>query len=56
MHLQKRGEQSDLKISVIHENRDVFGKGGTIKPIVKKLNPRIFHIDPPGRLTDRILI
>ena len=42
-----------LKVVVIFEGRDAAGKGGTIKRITQKLNPRICHIVALGIPTEK---
>ncbi len=42
--LQEWVKQSGLKVVVIFEGRDAAGKGGVIKRITEKLNPRICRI------------
>ncbi|WP_435237713.1 polyphosphate kinase 2 [Psychromonas sp. PT13] len=42
--LQEWVKQKGLKVAVIFEGRDAAGKGGTIKRITEKLNPRVCRI------------
>jgi polyphosphate kinase 2 len=42
-----------LKVVVIFEGRDTAGKGGTIKRITEKTNPRVMRIVALGRPTER---
>ncbi len=42
--LQEWVKQEGLKIVVIFEGRDASGKGGTIKRITEKLNPRVCRV------------
>ena len=42
-----------LKVVVIFEGRDAAGKGGTIKRITEKLNPRICRITALAKPTER---
>ena len=42
--LQEWVKQEGLKVVVIFEGRDAAGKGGVIKRITEKLNPRICRI------------
>ena len=37
-------KETGLKVVVIFEGRDAAGKGGTIKRITEKLNPRIVRV------------
>lgn len=47
--IQKKG----LKVVVLFEGRDAAGKGGVIKRIMEKLNPRICHVVALGTPTER---
>ncbi len=42
-----------LKVVVIFEGRDAAGKGGVIKRIIQRLNPRICHVVALGTPTER---
>ncbi|EJL6356866.1 polyphosphate kinase 2 [Vibrio cholerae] len=42
--LQEWVKQEKLKLVVIFEGRDAAGKGGVIKTITEKLNPRVCHV------------
>ncbi len=42
--LQEWVRQEELKICVLFEGRDAAGKGGTIKRIVERTNPRIVRV------------
>lgn len=42
--LQEWVKHKGLKVVVLFEGRDAAGKGGTIKRITEKLNPRVCHI------------
>jgi len=42
--LQEWVKQKGLKVAVIFEGRDAAGKGGTIKRITEKLNPRVCRV------------
>ena len=42
--LQEWIKSEELKVVVIFEGRDAAGKGGTIKRIMDKLNPRICRV------------
>ncbi|WP_339725536.1 polyphosphate kinase 2 [uncultured Paraglaciecola sp.] len=52
-HLQESVQQTGQKIVVLFEGRDAAGKGGAIKTITAKLNPRIVRIAALGKPTDR---
>jgi polyphosphate kinase 2 len=47
-HIRTHG----LKVAVIFEGRDAAGKGGLIKRIVQRLNPRVAHIVALPKPTD----
>lgn len=51
--LQEWIKDQGLKVVVIFEGRDAAGKGGTIKRIVDKLNPRICRLVALGIPTER---
>jgi polyphosphate kinase 2 len=51
--LQEWIKQQELKVVVIFEGRDAAGKGGTIKRITEKLNPRICRIEALAKPTER---
>ena len=51
--LQEWIRDKDLKVVVIFEGRDAAGKGGTIKRITEKLNPRICRIVALAKPTER---
>jgi polyphosphate kinase 2 len=51
--LQEWIKDQGLKVVVIFEGRDAAGKGGTIKRIVDKLNPRICRLVALGVPTER---
>ncbi len=51
--LQEWIKQEQLKVVVIFEGRDAAGKGGTIKRITKKLNPRICRVVALGTPTEK---
>jgi len=51
--LQEWVKQKSLKVVVIFEGRDAAGKGGTIKRITEKLNPRICRIEALAKPTER---
>mgnify|MGYP000858962511 CR=1 FL=1 len=52
-HLQEWVQQTDQKIIVIFEGRDAAGKGGAIKAITAKLNPRVVRIAALTKPTER---
>ena len=45
--------QKQLKVVVLFEGRDAAGKGGVIKRMMEKLNPRICHVVALGTPTER---
>ena len=51
--LQAWVKQRGLKVVVIFEGRDAAGKGGVIKRIAERTNPRIVRIEALGTPTDR---
>lgn len=51
--LQEWIKEKGLKVVVIFEGRDAAGKGGTIKRITEKLNPRICRIVALAKPTER---
>ena len=51
--LQEWIKLKGLKVVVIFEGRDAAGKGGTIKRITQKLNPRICHVVALGVPTEK---
>ncbi|MEZ5198147.1 MAG: hypothetical protein R2764_17690 [Bacteroidales bacterium] len=51
--LQEWIKDKGLKVVVIFEGRDAAGKGGTIKRITEKLNPRICRIVALAKPTER---
>jgi polyphosphate kinase 2 len=51
--LQEWIKVKGLKVVVIFEGRDAAGKGGTIKRITEKLNPRICRVVALGTPTER---
>jgi len=51
--LQEWIKQEGLRVVVIFEGRDAAGKGGTIKRIIQRLNPRITKVVALGTPTDR---
>ncbi len=51
--LQEWIKNKGLKVVVIFEGRDAAGKGGTIKRITEKLNPRISRIVALAKPTER---
>ena len=48
-------EQTTLRVGVLFEGRDAAGKGGTIKRIVERTNPRTVRIAALAKPTDREL-
>ncbi len=53
MRLQEWIKQEKLKVVVIFEGRDTAGKGGAIKRIVEKTNPRVIRNVALATPTDR---
>lgn len=51
--LQEWIKQNGLKVVVIFEGRDAAGKGGTIKRIIDKLNPRVARLVALGVPTEK---
>ncbi|USD65772.1 polyphosphate kinase 2 [Vibrio sp. SCSIO 43136] len=51
--LQEWVKQEGLKVVVIFEGRDAAGKGGVIKRITEKLNPRVCRISALAAPTER---
>ena len=51
--LQEWIKEKGLKVVVIFEGRDAAGKGGTIKRITQKLNPRVCRVVALGTPTER---
>ncbi len=51
--LQEWIKHKGLKIVVVFEGRDAAGKGGAIKRITERLNPRICRIEALGTPTER---
>ena len=51
--LQSYVKGEGLKVVVIFEGRDAAGKGGVIKRITQRLNPRICRVEALGTATER---
>lgn len=51
--LQSYVNEEGLKVVVIFEGRDAAGKGGVIKRITERLNPRICRVEALGTATER---
>jgi polyphosphate kinase 2 len=51
--LQEWVRQEGLKVVVVFEGRDTAGKGGVIKRIVARLNPRVVRVVALGTPTER---
>jgi polyphosphate kinase 2 len=51
--LQAWVQQERLRLCVLFEGRDAAGKGGTIKRIVERTNPRVVRVAALGVPTDR---
>ncbi len=43
-HLQAWVKQKGVRVIIVFEGRDTAGKGGTIKAIMERLNPRVFRV------------
>src|SRR4026208_2158095 len=43
-HLQQWVKEKGLRVIIIFEGRDGAGKGGTIRAITERLNPRVFKV------------
>ncbi|ELZ87204.1 polyphosphate kinase 2 [Haloferax elongans ATCC BAA-1513] len=46
-------KENDLRVCVVFEGRDAAGKGGVIKRITRRLNPRVARVVALGKPTDR---
>ena len=53
VELQEWIKHKDLKVVVIFEGRDTAGKGGTIKRITERLNPRVVRVVALGVPTEK---
>lgn len=53
VQLQEWVKQEGLKVVVLFEGRDAAGKGGVIKRITQKLNPRICNVVALGTPTEK---
>lgn len=51
--LQSYIRAEGLKVVVVFEGRDAAGKGGAIKRITERLNPRVVRVEALGTPTDR---
>ena len=51
--LQESVARKGLKIAIIFEGRDAAGKGGAIKTIMRRMNPRIWHVVALPKPSDR---
>ena len=51
--LQEWVRQKGLKVVVVFEGRDAAGKGGVIKRIMERMNPRIAHVIALGTPTEK---
>ncbi len=51
--LQETVARKGLKVAVIFEGRDAAGKGGAIKTIMRRMNPRIWHVIALPKPSDR---
>ena len=52
-HLQESVQKTGQKVVVLFEGRDAAGKGGAIKAITAKLNPRVVRIVALSKPTER---
>jgi len=53
MHFQNWVRKAGIKLVVIFEGRDAAGKGGAIKRIIERLNPRYCRVVALSRPTER---
>jgi len=53
VHLQQWVRRKDERVVIIFEGRDAAGKGGVIKSIAERTNPRIFRVTALPAPTDR---
>jgi len=53
VNLQEWIKEKGLRVAVIFEGRDAAGKGGTIKRITQRLNPRVVKVVALGVPTSR---
>ena len=51
--MQEWVKATGAKICIVFEGRDTAGKGGTIKRIVERVSPRVFHVVALPTPTDR---
>jgi polyphosphate kinase 2 len=51
--LQEWVQATDLRVCVLFEGRDAAGKGGAIKRIVERTNPRVVRVVALGKPTER---
>ena len=51
--LQEWVRHEGLKVCVLFEGRDAAGKGGTIKRIVERTNPRVVRVAALGTPTEK---
>jgi polyphosphate kinase 2 len=51
--MQEWVKASGAKICIVFEGRDTAGKGGTIKRIIERVSPRVFHIVALSAPTER---
>ena len=51
--LQEWVRHEQLKVCVLFEGRDAAGKGGTIKRIVERTNPRVVRVAALGTPTEK---
>lgn len=53
VHLQEWVKQEGLKVVILFEGRDAAGKGGVIKAINSRLNPRVVKVAALGTPTEK---
>ncbi|MEZ5894584.1 MAG: polyphosphate kinase 2 [Parvularculaceae bacterium] len=51
--LQETVSRKGMKVAIIFEGRDAAGKGGMIKTIMERMNPRIWHVVALPKPSDR---
>ncbi len=51
--LQETVARKGMKVAIIFEGRDAAGKGGAIKTIMRRMNPRIWHVVALPKPSDR---
>ncbi|MEL6362608.1 MAG: polyphosphate kinase 2, partial [Pseudomonadota bacterium] len=51
--LQETVTRKGMKVAIIFEGRDAAGKGGLIKTIMRRMNPRIWRVVALPKPSDR---